>query len=306
MSQASAVEVTGLSKRYGGKLAVDAISLRFERGSVAVVLGPNGAGKTTTIECCEGFRRPDSGQVRVLGLDPQADGTRLRPKIGIMLQSSGVYPSLHPLEVLHHLARLYAHPQKPEELIEMVGLSKAAKTPYRRLSGGERQRLGLAMALVGRPELVFLDEPTEGLDPEGRRAAWDLLADLRRDGVSVVMTTHMLDEAARLADQVVILKQGRLVLSGRPEELTQRGSPRTMRFEARTRLSLDGLSARLPSDISVREASAGTYLVEGPLTPTAVAAVMSWCAEMDVMPRDLSMGSRSLEDVYLEAVGQER
>ena len=168
MSQASAVEVTGLSKRYGGKLAVDAISLRFERGSVAVVLGPNGAGKTTTIECCEGFRRPDSGQVRVLGLDPQADGTRLRPKIGIMLQSSGVYPSLHPLEVLHHLARLYAHPQKPEELIEMAQDMDVKLWPCR-----------MTMDLMGLKDADLID----GLDePAGAATA---LERMQRSAISL-------------------------------------------------------------------------------------------------------------------------
>ena len=162
---------------------------------MTALLGPNGAGKTTTVEICEGYRRADAGSVRVLGLDPARDGRRLRPRVGVMLQSGGVYPSVRAGEMLRHVAALHADPLDPADLVERLGLGAVSRTPYRRLSGGQQQRVALALAVVGRPELVFLDEPTAGLDPQARRATWELVGDLRRDGVSVVLTTHYMDEA---------------------------------------------------------------------------------------------------------------
>ncbi|NUR30444.1 MAG: ABC transporter ATP-binding protein, partial [Catenulispora sp.] len=180
-----AVEVTGLVKRYGAKTAVDGLNLQVETGTVTAVLGPNGAGKTSTIECCEGYRKPDGGTVRVLGLDPVVQGERLRPRIGVMLQSGGIYPTVRAAEMLQHTAKLYANPLDTDALIERLGLGSAGKTPFRRLSGGQQQRLSLALAVVGRPELVFLDEPTAGLDVQARHATWELIEQLRRDGVTV-------------------------------------------------------------------------------------------------------------------------
>jgi len=200
-----AVEVTGLVKRYGATTAADALDLTVARGTVTAVLGPNGAGKTTTVEICEGYRRPDSGTVRVLGLDPIADAAALRPRIGVMLQSGGIYPGARAEEILRHTAKLHAHPVEADLLIERLGLGSCGRTPYRRLSGGQQQRLSLAMAVIGRPELVFLDEPTAGLDPQARRATWELVRELRTDGVTTVLTTHFMDEAEHLADEVVII-----------------------------------------------------------------------------------------------------
>jgi ABC-2 type transport system ATP-binding protein len=164
------VEVTDLGFRYGDTAAVDGLTMSVGAGTVTAVLGPNGAGKTTTLEACEGYRRPQRGSVRVLGLDPWRDARRLRPRVGVMLQSGGVYPAVKAREMLRHIAALHAHPLEPDVLLERVGLSGAGTTAYRRLSGGQQQRLSLAMAVVGRPELVFLDEPTAGLDPQARRA----------------------------------------------------------------------------------------------------------------------------------------
>src|SRR3954464_7835652 len=192
------VQVHALVKRYGTKTAVGGLAL-VGRGAVAAVLGPNGAGKTTTVETCEGYRKPDSGTVRVLGLDPVRQGRELHPRIGVMLQSGGVYSGARADEMLRHVAALHAHPLDVDALIERLGLGGCGRTAYRRLSGGQQQRLALAMAVVGRPELVFLDEPTAGLDPQARRATWDLVRDLRRDGVTVVVTTHHMDEAEQLA-----------------------------------------------------------------------------------------------------------
>jgi ABC-2 type transport system ATP-binding protein len=212
------VEVVGLTKRYAASTALDQASLSAPQGAVTAVLGPNGAGKTTLIEICEGYRRPDAGTARVLGLDPGA--TALRPRVGVMLQTGGVYPGARADEMLRLLASYAAHPLDVDVLMERVGLTRVARTAYRRLSGGEQQRLKLAMALVGRPELVFLDEPTAGLDPQSRRATWALIEELRAAGVSVVLTTHYLEEAERLADHVVVIDRGRVVGAGSPRQLT--------------------------------------------------------------------------------------
>jgi len=215
-----AVEIDGLVMRYGGTVAVDGLSLRVDRDTITAVLGPNGAGKTTTLETCEGYRRPQAGTVRVLGLDPRRDQRALLPRIGVMLQDGGAWSGVRALEMLRHVARLHAHPLDPVLLAERLGLDECGRTPYRRLSGGQKQRLGLALAVVGRPELVFVDEPTAGLDPHARRTTWDLLEELRASGVTVVLTTHHMEEAERLADRIHILDRGRIVASGTPAELT--------------------------------------------------------------------------------------
>jgi ABC-2 type transport system ATP-binding protein len=222
-SSPPAVEIDGLVMRYGATVAVDGLSMTVERGSVTAVLGPNGAGKTTALETCEGYRRPQAGAVRVLGLDPRRDSRALLPRIGVMLQDGGAWSGVRAVEMLRHLARLHAHPLDPDALAERLGLEGSGRTPYRRLSGGQKQRLGLAMALVGRPELVFVDEPTAGMDPHARRTTWGLLEELRSCGVTVVLTTHHMEEAERLADVVHILDRGRIVASGSPAALTAGG-----------------------------------------------------------------------------------
>ena len=175
-----AVEVVDLVMRYGSVTAVDGLNLTVEQGTVTAILGPNGAGKTTTIETCEGFRTPQSGTVRVLGLDPIADGRKLKPRVGVMLQSGGAWSGARAYEMLRHIASLHAHPLDVDQLIERLGMHGYGSTPYRRLSGGQQQRLSLAMAIVGRPELLFLDEPTAGLDPQARHATWDLVVGAAR------------------------------------------------------------------------------------------------------------------------------
>ena len=216
--------VDGLVMRYGDTLAAAGLSLSVPAGSITAVVGPNGAGKTTAIETCEGYRRPQQGTVRVLGLDPVRDHSALAPRVGVALQSGGAWSGVRAGEMLRYMARLHATPLDPEMLVERLGLASCGRTPYRRLSGGQQQRLGVAMALVGRPELVFLDEPTAGLDPQARHAVWALLGELRADGVTVVFTTHYLDEAERLADLVYILDAGAVVASGTPAELTADGA----------------------------------------------------------------------------------
>ncbi|MDP9395059.1 MAG: ABC transporter ATP-binding protein [Actinomycetota bacterium] len=305
---APAVEVVDLVKRYGERTAVDGLSLTVARGEVAAVLGPNGAGKTTTVECCEGYRRPDAGRVRVLGLDPVADSFNLRPRVGVMLQAGGIPSAVRPLEFLRHVASLHAHPLDTGPLAERLGLTAVARTPYRRLSGGQQQRLSLALAVVGRPELVFLDEPTAGLDPQARRATWDLVEDLRRDGVTVVLTTHHMDEAERLADTVSVVDAGRVVASGTPAELTGGGTTERLAFTGPPSLDVADLLAALPEGTRVEEVTPGAYRVEPPdgrVAPYLIATVTAWCAARNVLPDRIGVARRTLEDVFLELTGHE-
>jgi ABC-2 type transport system ATP-binding protein len=214
-----AVEVNNLVVRYGSLTAVDGLSLRAHLGEVVAVLGPNGAGKTSAIETMEGFRRPDEGSVRVLGLDPVADHRVLAPKIGVMLQQGGLYPTMSPRQALSLFSSYYDSPDDPDALIDLVGLQQVSRTPYRRLSGGEQRRLSLALALVGRPEVAFLDEPTSGVDLEGRLAIRSVMRSLAERGCCVLVATHELDEADRVADRVVIFDRGHVVAEGSPAEL---------------------------------------------------------------------------------------
>ena len=304
--QAGALEVRGLVVRYQGHAAVDGLDLSLEPGRVLALLGPNGAGKTTTVEMCEGYRRPDAGTVRVLGLDPVADARRLRPRVGVMLQGGGGYPGAKASEMLRLLASYAADPLDPDELMERLGLTGSANTAYKRLSGGQKQRLSLAMAVVGRPELVFLDEPTAGLDPQARHATWDVVRQLRADGVTVVLTTHYMEEAERLADQVVVVDSGRVVAVGSPAELTRHGAEGQLRFTAPAGLDLVALAGALPPKVTVSEPRPGEYLVTvpGPVDPQLVAAVTAWCADKDVLAEELRVRRRSLEDVFLELTGR--
>jgi ABC-2 type transport system ATP-binding protein len=299
------VEVRGLVKRYGAKTAVDGLDLVVRAGTVTAVLGPNGAGKTTTVETCEGYRRPDAGTVRVLGLDPVADAARLRPRIGVMLQSGGVYSGARAEEMLRHMARLHARPLDVDALIERLGLGSCGRTAYRRLSGGQQQRLALALAVVGRPELLFLDEPTAGLDPQARRSTWDLVRELRADGVGVVLTTHFMDEAEELADDVVIIDAGRVIAQGSPEALCRGGAENTLRFTGRPGLDLGSLLKALPDGTEAVELTHGMYRIAGTVDPQLLATVASWCAQHGVMADGIAVERHTLEDVFLELTGKE-
>ena len=299
-SAGAAVEVSGLRLAYGAVQALDGLSFTVPAGRITALLGPNGAGKTSTVEVCEGYRRPDSGSVRVWGLPP--DSRELRARVGVMLQEGGIYASLKAVPMLRHLASFYARPLDVDDLAARLGLD-SVKATYRRMSGGEKQRLALACAVVGRPDLVFLDEPSAGMDPQTRLAAWDLVEQLRRDGVTVVLTTHLMDEAERLADDVVIIDHGRVVAAGPTAELT--GSGEVLTFTATPGLDLSPLRRRLPATSSVVEVPAGVYRVEGEIGPDLLAVVTTWCADQGVLPRELSTGRRSLEDVFLDLTGRE-
>ena len=298
-----AVEVHGLVRRFGTVAAVDGLDLRVPVGSLTVLLGPNGAGKTTTVEICEGFDRPDTGVVRVLGLDPWRDAARLRPRLGIMLQSAGAHLSARAGEMLRLVAACAERPHDPDWLLDLLGLAAVTRTPVRRLSGGQVQRLSLAMALVGRPELLFLDEPTAGLDPQGRHLVWDLLRAAKADGATILLTTHFMDEAERLADQVVILDHGRAVAAGTVADLT--AGEEQLRFSAHPGLDLSSLVLALPAGTTVTEPAPGRYAVHGPVDPALIATVTAWCAAAGQLATELQVGRRGLEDVYLDTTGRE-
>ena len=305
---APAVEIDGLVMRYGSKTAVDDLSLTVPRHTITAVLGPNGAGKTTTLETCEGYRRPQQGSVRVLGLDPVRQRRDLLPRIGVMLQAGGAWSGVRAMEMLHHVARLHAHPLDVDALAERLGLGECGTTPYRRLSGGQQKRLGLATAVVGRPELVFVDEPTAGMDPQARRSTWDLLEELRGDGVTVVLTTHYMDEAERLADGIHIIDHGRLIASGTPLELTRGGTVATIRLVVTRPFPPEAptsLRRALGDETEVTVLDELSLLVTGPADASTLAKVSRWCEEAGVLPESLTLGQRNLEDVFLQLTGRE-
>jgi ABC-2 type transport system ATP-binding protein len=300
-----AVHLRGVVKSFGSTTAVAGLDLEVQRAQVLALLGPNGAGKTTTVEMCEGFTTPDAGTVRVLGLDPVNDSAELRPRIGVMLQGGGAYPGARAGEMLRLIAAYSARPLDPDWLLRTLGLTDAVRTSYRRLSGGQQQRLSLACALVNRPELVFLDEPTAGMDAQARLLVWDLIDGLRKDGVTVLLTTHLMDEAEQLADQVMIIDHGRMVAQGSPAELTTHGAELQLRFSAPSRLNVTLLGMALPEGYRTTEPQPGRYLVEGEISPQILATVTAWCAQQNVLATDLRVAKRSLEDVFLELTGRE-
>ncbi len=298
----AAVEVDELTVRYGDVVAVDRVSLTAEAGRITAVLGPNGAGKTTTVEVLEGFRHPDGGRSRVLGLDPVADHAALTARVGVMLQSGGVGPGVRVGEALRHAAALYDHPLDPGELLERVGLSGKERRTWRQVSGGEQRRLALALALVGRPQVAFLDEPGSGVDPQGRAAIRDVVAGLRDDGVTVVLTTHDLDEAEKLADHVVILDRGRVVASGSPADLMTGAAVAEVRFG--TAPGLDTAALARHTGAAVTEELPGEYRVDAAGSPALVAALTAWLAEQDLPLAHLHAGRQRLEDVFLRLVAE--
>nr|WP_222132024.1 ABC transporter ATP-binding protein [Pseudonocardia sp. C8] len=296
------MEVRELVVRYGPTTAVDGIDLDLARGEVLALLGPNGAGKSSTVEVCTGFRAASGGRVTVLGHAPGDDA--VRPRVGVMPQGGGAYPAVRAGEMLRLVAACAARPIDPDVLLDVLGLRPRAQTPFKRLSGGEQQRLALACAVVGRPELVFLDEPTAGLDPQARHLVWDLVRALRRDGVGVLLTTHLMDEAEQLADDVVIIDRGAVVAHGSPAQLTA-GDQTELRFRARPGMDTAGLDTRLPAGYATAETAPGRYRVQGRIDPAALAAITSWCADQGVMADDVQVIRRSLEDVFLDLTGRE-
>ena len=308
---APAVEVEGLLKRYAGRAVVDGLDLQVERGTIVALLGPNGAGKTTTVEILEGYRRPDAGRVSVLGLDPSRDGRRLRSRLGLMLQEGGIYPQARPRELLHLYARFYRQPRDPDALIESAGLERSADTRWRQLSGGERQRLSLALAIVGRPEVLMLDEPTAGMDPAAKAATRELLVGLRGEGTTILLTTHELPDVERLADRIVVIDRGRLVAQGSPAELLAGARPRLrMRFDRPLEAPQIGSLSRAlapggPDGIALAQDGGGArYLIEGAApSPALVSRLAAWAEAEGRLVVELRAAGGTLEERYLELVG---
>lgn len=301
-----ALVVDSVVKRFGEKTAVDGLSFTARRGELLALLGPNGAGKTTTIEMCEGFTKPTSGSIRVLGIDPVAQPQKVRDRIGIMLQGGGSYAGVSVAEMLNLAASYNKQPHDPQWLMELVGLEGAAKTTYRRLSGGQQQRLSLALALIGRPELIFLDEPTAGLDAQSRMAVWDIISALKRDGVSVLLTTHLMDEAETLADDVVIIDHGTVVAQGSPEALTSHEEFPLLTVETAEALDVHRLNDELtPAGLTVEEVRPRSYRIKGTGSPEVVEKLAREAARQGVLIRELSVSHRNLEDVFLDITGRE-
>ena len=303
---AETIVVDKLTKSYGSHRVVDQLEFTVHRGEVFALLGPNGAGKTTTVETLEGYRRPDAGSVRVLGLDPIRDAQELKPQIGVMLQQDGLYPGLTAREVLHLFAGYYRHAQDVDYLLERVGLSVVARTQCRRLSGGQKRRLALAVALVGQPTLVFLDEPTAGMDPQARLATWEIVRDLKHNGATVLLTTHLMDEAERLADRVAIIDHGRLVALDTPRGLTgvQNQHATVVRFVAPAGLDCSRLAA-LPTAHKAEEIRPGSYLIETEAAAVLLAELTVWLRDQGITLSELRVGHGSLEDLFLRLTGGE-
>ena len=300
-----AIAVEDLVKRYGTRSVVDGLSLAVHPGEIVALLGPNGAGKTTTVEIIEGYRRNDGGRVRVLGDEPARARRELRARVGLMLQSGGFDLRARPRETLEQYAAFHLDPRNPDELLGLLGLADVARTPYRRLSGGERQRLGLAVALVGRPDVLILDEPTAGMDPEARATVRGLVTELRAGGAAILLTSHELADVERLADRIIVLVNGRIAASGTPSDLAAGGRPRV---RLRLDRSLDaaelaGFSRAIGANIVL---DGERYMVDGERPdPALVANIAAWCASAGRLIIELRTSGGTLEDAYLELVAAE-
>jgi ABC-2 type transport system ATP-binding protein len=293
------IEATDLEKRYGDVLALDGVSFTVEAGEVFALLGPNGAGKTTTVEILEGYRSPDSGSVTVLGTNPRSAPRSWRDRIGIVLQQSGIEKELTVREALTRLARLYRHPADIDRTIGRVGLTEKADARIKTLSGGQRRRVDMAAAIIGQPQLIFLDEPTTGFDPAARREAWRLVAELTADGATVILTTHYLDEAQQLADRVAVIANGRIVAEGDPSTL---GGRQQKIARIRFRSPSVPLAKELSDRVSTTEN--GWMEIADPNPVSVLHALTGWAIAQDVPLDGLEVVRPTLEDVYLDLVGE--
>ena len=309
-----AIEVRGLRKRYGALQVLDGLDLAVPRGELVALLGPNGAGKTTTVEILEGYRGSDGGEIRVLGMDPVRDRATLHARVGLMLQQGGITPQGRPRELVRLHARFYADPVDPDELLDLLGLTHAANRRYKLLSGGEKQRLSLALALVGRPELLVLDEPTAGMDPAAKATVRSLIADLRSAGRTILLTTHELADVERLADRVVVMDRGRVVAAGTPAELVA-GSGPVLRFRL---AGDDGAGVAIDSSelVALGAALGGTLTPDGAPgrhrlagrapDPRAIAYLADWCEQRGLLLAELQTSGGTLEERFLELIAEAR
>lgn len=293
----AAVIAEGLGLRYAGHRALDGLTVSIPQGSLCALLGRNGAGKTTLLESCVGLRMPDAGRLRVLGREPR--DPELRRDVGIMLQDGGIGATVTPRRLLSLLWRLHPQPWPVEDLLTRLDLVRIASREYRRLSGGEQQRLRLAAALIGRPRLLLLDEPAAGMDPPARDELATLLASLRDDGATIVMSTHLVDEAERIADHVVVIDQGRCIAAGPLAELRDPGARLT--FRARPGLDVFELS-RAAQGRPIREVAPGDYIVQGDVDAAALASIAAWLADVGSELRDVSSSGRGLAELFRDAI----
>jgi ABC-2 type transport system ATP-binding protein len=295
------IEVTGLTKRYGGQAVVDGISFHVDKGEIFGILGPNGAGKTTAVECLEGLRKRDAGQVRILGLDPRTDPHRLHQRIGVQLQESQLQEKVKVREALELYASFYPDPADWRELLQRWGLTGKADTRFAKLSGGQKQRLFIALALVGNPEVVFLDELTSGLDPGARHATWDLISQVRAQGVTVVLVSHFMDEVEELCDRVAILERGRIAALDTPAGLVDRvGGEYRVRF--RPMAPLDEQSLIMLPGVTAASRHGAQVTVTG--TGDFASAVTAELARRQVLVADLRIEGRSLDSAYVALTGR--
>lgn len=292
-----AIEIQHISKTYGEVTAVADVSFTVQQGEVLALLGPNGAGKTTTIEILEGHRKATGGTVRVLGFDPAKRDRQMRARLGIVLQDSRTDPELTPRECVAMFGSWYPDPRPVDEVLELVGLTSVADRRSGRLSGGQQRRLDLALALVGNPDLLFLDEPTTGFDPSARRQAWQLISDLGTLGKTVLLTTHYMDEAEFLADRIVVISDGRVLAEGTPSQLV---GPHTDRV--RITFRLDGAVVP-PTGLGVHQLADGSWRIETRETTATLHDLTRWALDADVELADLIVRRPSLEEIYLDLVG---
>lgn len=297
----SAISVSQLCKSYDGRQAVNELSFEVQKGETFALLGPNGAGKTTTIEILEGYRKPDSGSISVLGLNPQTEGAELKRRTGLVLQTTALEPELTIKETITAFARLYRNPREVGSVLEDVNLAHLQTNRVGNLSGGQKRRLEIALGIVGDPELVFLDEPTTGLDPEARRKIWTLIQRLNDDGCTIVLSSHYMDEVEALASHMAIMVDGQIAAEGRPHELQrQHCTQATIRFDIAGKLP-DGFPAKLVAMTAVNGDHA-ELVVEDP-TP-ALSVLISWAQEIGYDLSSIAVTRQSLEDIYLQLVSQ--
>lgn len=295
-----AVDAQDLVIRYGSRAAVDRLTWQVPDGAIAAIMGANGAGKTSTIHAAIGLLSPASGRIRTRGMDPVADRAQIQRSVGVALQSGGLYPTARPRAFLRHLAGLYERPADPDATLEQVGIDPATKTAIKRLSGGEQKRLACAAALIGSPSLVFLDEPTAGVDPVGKRDIWAALESHRDAGMTIVLATHDASEVERLADSVMVLRAGQLVLDAPCTSLVDHAGGLTLTGPAH--LDTTPLSRALPAEMTVAEIAPGMYRILGGTSPSVSSTVASWAAQHGVSAGALTSDRGGIEDVVMRAI----
>lgn len=304
-SNSPVLSLTNLVKSFGEKQAVAGITLSVYQGEVFALLGPNGAGKSTTIQMCEGFIKPSSGSVTILGMNPATEGDAVRRQIGIMLQSGGSYSGIRVSEMLDLAASYSENPLDPEWLLDVLGLQGVRKTTYRRLSGGQQQRLSLALAIIGRPRMVFLDEPTAGLDAQSRLVVWDLISSLKRDGVTVILTTHLMDEAQALADRVAIIDRGKIITSGTTQDLlTSAPGQQTAVMTTAAPLEISKIIAAIPN-LAISELRPLRYRVASADLAGALSKLARVARQKNVLITSWTTDTQNLEDIFLSITGNE-